>query len=372
MSVAPLSTPPLRLVFWELTARCNLRCRHCRGEAGENPAADELGTRDILQAADDIRAAGDPILILTGGEPLTRPDFFTVAEACAKRFSRVALATNGTLVDDTTARRIVASGIQRVSVSIDGADAATHDRFRGQGGSFDAALRGYAALRRAGMSMQINVTVAHHNESQLEDLLTLSLALGADAFHVFMLVPVGCGADIAPRERLEADRVEQALTWLFKRAGDLEGTLQIKATCAPQFHRIMRQAGTAPGTTAATGEHGMHTVTRGCLAGSSVCFVSRCGDVQPCGYLPVKAGNLRRRPFVDIWRSAPVFQTLRDPGQLKGKCGVCAYRLVCQGCRARAYAKTGDFLEADPDCPYQPSGTGAVSEPARGAGEGQQ
>ena len=349
--------PELRLVFWELTAQCNLHCRHCRAESPsslEGERTRELTTAELLRAARDIRAAGDPILILTGGEPLVRDDFFTVAEASTDLFSRVALATNGTLIDDEMARRIVASGIQRVSISIDGADAETHDHFRGQPGSLAAALRGYDALRRGGMSMQINATVTRHNEAQLEDLLQLALKRGADAFHLFMLVPVGCGIEISAAERLDYDRVEQALTWLFERSVELRGRLHIKATCAPQYYRIMQQASRRQGIAAPVGGHGMHAVTRGCLAGSAVCFVSRHGDVQPCGYLPLQVGNVRQDAFAEIWRDAPVFHALRDPGQLKGKCGVCGFRQLCQGCRARAYAQTGDFLEADPDCAYAP------------------
>lgn len=346
------SAADLRLVFWELTARCNLACRHCRAEASEEAEAGELTTAELVRAATDIRAAGDPILVLTGGEPLLRPDFFTVAETCVERFSRVALASNGTLVDEGLARRIVETGIQRVSVSLDGADARTHDQFRGQTGSFDAALRGYEALRRAGMSMQINATLTRHNESQLADLLELALRLKADAFHLFMLVPVGCGAEIEVAQRLGAARSERALHWLFERSIELRGRLHIKATCAPQYYRIMHEERRRRGMAAPPGGQGMEAVTRGCLAGSSVCFVSRTGDVQPCGYLPLPVGNLRQAAFADIWRESEVFQALRDPARLHGTCGACGYRSLCQGCRARAFAETGDYLAADPDCAY--------------------
>lgn len=360
--------PDLRLVFWELTARCNLRCRHCRAEAKGESDAGELSAEELLQCARDIRAVADPILILTGGEPLARPDFFDVAEACAGMFSRVALATNGTLVDGGTAQRIVEAGILRTSVSLDGADAETHDRFRGQPGSFAAALRGYDALRRAGMSMQVNASVTRHNAGQLDALLDLALDRGADAFHLFMLVPVGCGAEIGASDRLGPERFEETLRWLFRRSTELRGRIHVKATCAPQYYRILRQEGGRRGAAPPGGPHGghgMHAVTRGCLAGSSVCFVSRLGDVQPCGYLPLRAGNVRSEPFADIWRDAEAFKALRDPGLLKGKCGVCAYREACQGCRARAYAETGDFLEGEPDCAYIPP-----KWPAEPAGQG--
>ena len=344
----------LRLVFWELTARCNLKCCHCRAEAKDDFAAGELTTAEILSVARDIRAAGDPIMILTGGEPLVRRDFFEVAEACVGLFSRVALATNGTIVDDETARRVVGCGIQRVSVSLDGAKAATHDAFRGVKGSFDATVRGYDAMARAGASLQVNATVASHNIGEVGELLDFVLARKAAAFHVFALVPVGCGAQISDDARLSSAQMEDFLRWLFAKSLELRDRIHIKATCAPQYYRIMREVSREKGLAMRAGGHGMQAMTRGCLAGSAVCFISRTGDVQPCGYLPVCAGNVLKQPFGEIWRNAKVFAALRDPGQLKGKCGTCGYRVVCEGCRARAYAATNDFLSEDPDCSYVP------------------
>jgi radical SAM protein with 4Fe4S-binding SPASM domain len=342
----------LRLVFWELTARCNLACRHCRAEAQSQAAANELTTDEILRVARDVRDAGDPILVLTGGEPLVRPDFFDIADACTRIFTRVALATNGTQVDDAIAGRIAATGIQRVSVSIDGATPATHDAFRGQAGSFDAALRGVDALRRAGVSVQINVTVARHNAAELPAILQLAQARGADAFHVFVLVPVGCGAEIAEDARLSPAQVDETLRWLCDRALELRGRVHVKATCAPQYYRILHEVTRARGLPTGSPHRGMEAMTRGCLAGSAVCFIARTGDVQPCGYLPVAVGNVRLRPFAGIWRDAPAFLALRDPAALKGACHACGYRALCAGCRARAFAATGDFLAADPDCAY--------------------
>ncbi len=352
----------LRLVFWELTARCNLKCCHCRAEARDGFVAGELTTGEILAVARDIRKAGDPIMILTGGEPLVRKDFFDIAGACVGMFSRVALATNGTLVDDATARRIVETGIQRVSVSLDGARASTHDAFRGVQGSFEATVRGYDALARAGASLQVNATVARHNIGEVGDLLDFVLARKAAAFHVFALVPVGCGARISDEARLASAQMEDFLRWLFAKSIELRDRIHIKATCAPQYYRIMREVsreqgparpgpGHGPGHGGGTG---MQAMTRGCLAGSAVCFISRTGDVQPCGYLPVCVGNVRQQPFGDIWRNSEVFAALRDPGQLKGKCGSCGYRVVCEGCRARAFAATSDFMSEDPDCSYVP------------------
>ncbi|MHB9130844.1 MAG: radical SAM protein [Armatimonadota bacterium] len=358
----------IRLVFWELTARCNLKCQHCRAEAQDDFVAGELTTEEILRVAREIREDADPIMVLTGGEPLARQDFFEIAGECCKLFTRVALATNGTMVDDALARKIVDIGIQRVSISLDGAKPETHDGFRGVPGSFHDALRGFDALKRAGMSVQANVTITRHNENEIEQILDLMLERGADAFHVFMLVPVGCGAEISDDKRLSPERSEEILTWLFEKSVELQGKIHVKATCAPMYFRIVREKAKQLGVPTPGGGHGMHAVTRGCLAGSGVCFVSRTGDVQPCGYLPVCVGNVRQRKLGDIWRDSEVFAALRDPQLLTGKCGACSYRWVCQGCRARAYAETGDFLGEEPDCPYIPPqrGDAVVGAPPHG------
>lgn len=351
----PLNTDNgLRLVFWELTARCNLKCQHCRAEAQDDFAADELTTAEILRVGQEIRQTADPIMVLTGGEPLVRADFYDIARFCCKLFTRVAVATNGTLIDDQVARKIAQTGVQRVSVSLDGAEAKTHDQFRGSPGSFADALRGLDALKRANVSTQVNATITKHNDDQIDDLLNLAIERGADAFHVFMLVPVGCGAQISDQVRLSPQRSEEILRWLFEKSLELRGRLHIKATCAPQYYRIMRQVSKSKGIDLPSG-HGMQAVTRGCLAGSGVCFISRSGNVQPCGYLPVRVGNVRQSKLGQIWQDSQVFAALRDPGRLTGKCGVCGYRKICQGCRARAFAISGDFLAQEPDCPYQPA-----------------
>lgn len=344
----------LRLVFWELTARCNLKCRHCRAMATDDFDAGELTTAEIFKVAQDIRHLADPIVVLTGGEPLVRADFFDIAGYCAKLFTRIALATNGTFIDDEIAKRIVGVGIERVSISLDGSSAKTHDAFRGLPGSFDQAIKGFDALKRAGASLQVNVTVTRHNDHEVEDLLNLVLARGADAFHLFMLVPVGCGAQISEDQRLSPKRSEEILEWLFEKSIELRGRLHIKATCAPQYFRIMHEVSRRKGIALPKDGHGMQAVTRGCLAGSGVCFISRIGDVQPCGYLPLKVGNVRQQNIADIWNNSAIFQALRDPKRLTGKCGVCGYRALCQGCRARAFAASGNYLDEEPDCSYLP------------------
>ena len=302
----------------------------------------------------------------------------------------MALATNGTLVSKEVARQIVEAGVRRVSISLDGADAVTHDAFRGIPGAFEQALRGLRNLQELGMSVQINMTIARHNAHQLPEVLTLARQVGADALHTFLLVPVGCGVDIAEEQMVPADEYERILNWFYDRAQ--EGGIELKATCAPHYFRVARQRRAAerhaaaapaessghadgqeigpteitmPGSTgmalhpharSAVAGHpdGMNAMTKGCLAGTGVAFISYQGEVYPCGYLPVLAGNLHQQTLAEIWEHASVFQELRDTGNLKGKCGCCEFRNVCMGCRARAFAATGDFLEEEPFCVYQP------------------
>jgi radical SAM protein with 4Fe4S-binding SPASM domain len=405
-----------RLVFWEVTKGCNLRCIHCRATATELSSPTDLPTRKALDIIDQIASVANPILVLSGGEPLYRSDIFQLARYASDQGLRVALATNGTLVTREVARMIADSGVKRVSISLDGADAATHDTFRGIPGAFEAALYGFRNLKQVAMSLQINMTIARHNAEQLPRVLELAKTVGADALHTFLLVPVGCGVDIAAEQMVPPEEYERMLHWFYDRS--LEGGIELKATCAPHYFRVVRQrrvadrhaaeaaaksfpapspthsdaigptemlmpAGTGislrpqspalpPGqhtgqppqqaNTRLAGGPGqpgghpnqMNATTKGCLAGTGVCFISHEGEVYPCGYLPAIAGDLRRQSFADIWANADVFNQLRDTANLKGKCGCCEFRNVCMGCRARAFAATGDYLDEEPFCVYEP------------------
>jgi len=352
----------LRVMFWELTDGCNLKCVHCRASAQAQRSPDELTTDEAFALVDQITEFASPILILTGGEPLYRPDVFEIAEYADRKGLRVALATNGTLVDEAVADRIAAAGVKRVSISIDGSNAATHDSFRGLPGSFDAALAGFDRLKKRGLSLQFNTSIARHNVDELEDILRLAVDHGADALHIFMLVPVGCGLEIADRQMLPADDYERVLSWLYDASRRVP--IEFKATCAPHYFRVMRQRARAEGVTITPQTHGLAAMTKGCLAGTGVLFVSHTGRVQPCGYLPIEAGHVKRQSLREIWATSPVFLDLRDVTKLKGKCGICEYRNVCEGCRARAYGVTGDHLAEEPFCRYQP-GTDSRREIAK-------
>jgi len=373
-------------VFWESTKACNLTCRHCRAVPQKTLGPSELRTAEAFDLIDQIAKVARPVFVLSGGEPLFRPDLFDIGAYGVESGFRMALATNGTLVTERVAAHIADTGFSRVAISLDGAVPATHDAFRGLPGSHALALRGLRNLREEGVSVQINSTIAKHNVTELPRLLDLALEIAADALHLFMLVPVGCGLEIAPSEMLPADEYERVLHWFDEQSKSCP--IDLKATCAPHYYRIRAQriadersrgdmtssfiapgtkAKAAPAFTSHTGAshppHGAHghgqalsAMTRGCLAGTSVCFISNEGSVYPCGYLPVSAGDTRVQKFADIWNQSSVFRDLRDPSALDGKCGVCRYQSLCGGCRARAYAATGSFLAEEPFCSYQPAG----------------
>jgi len=325
----------LRILFLEITKRCNLSCIHCKAEAGE-PTPGELTKREIFDLIDSLRSFSNPLLILTGGEPLMRGEVFDIASYATWRGFRVALATNGTLIDDRMAGRIKSAGIKRVSVSLDGSNPELHDGIRGVEGAFERAMRGIERLKSHGVEVQINTTVTKQNVEDLPAIMDLCLKLRLEALHLFLLVPVGCGLEIEERSQLSPVQYERVLNWLHRRSKEVD--LALKATCAPHYFRI-------------AGYKGRRRL--GCLAGINVCFISSLGYVQPCGYLPLDAGNIREKGIKEIWEEAELFKVLRDPERLKGKCGVCEFKYVCGGCRARAYGRGGDPLAEEPQCIYQ-------------------
>lgn len=391
--------PPPRLIFWETTAGCNLACIHCRRmTVADQLLPQDLSTAEAFDLIDQVAAFAQPIFILSGGEPLFRPDIFDIARHASDAGLIVALATNGTLIDEPVAREIKAAGVRRVSISFDGADAATHDIFRGAG-NFDKALAGMRHLQTVGVPYQINTTVAKHNIHQMDETYAMAKSLNASALHLFLLVPVGCGVEIAEDQMIDPDEYEAVLNWMYDR--EMEGEIELKATCAPHYFRIFNQrqaeerrqgifrkrpaslhrqkhaggghpGGRRQGHPGGNGHPGngearqaMNAMTKGCLAGTGVCFISHRGEVFPCGYLPVEAGNIRREPFREIWEEAKVFNDLRGfPAEGEGgKCGICEFRNVCGGCRARAYGVVGDYLAEEPFCLYEPQQLSLMASP---------
>lgn len=342
----------LRLVAWEITRNCNLNCVHCRAAATMGPYDGELDTKACLTLLDQIAESGQPIVILTGGEPLLRPDIFEVASYGTSKGLRMVMAVNGTLVTPETAAKMAESGIKRISISIDGATKEVHDNFRGVPGAFEGAMNGIGLAREAGIEFQVNTTITQRNLDQIPSILKLAEDLGAAALHIFLLVPTGRGKYIA-NEGIDAETYEKTLNWFYDQREKTK--LQLKATCAPHYYRILRQRAKEEGKTVTFDSHGLDAVTRGCLGGTGFCFVSHTGIVQPCGFLDLNSGDVTRDSFVNIWKNSEVFNNLRNYSLYTGKCGACEYKRVCGGCRARAYEATdGDYLSEEPLCSYIP------------------
>jgi heme b synthase len=356
-------TPNLHMVAWELTRSCNLFCAHCRSSSTAGAYKDELSTEECFRLIDVIVEIGKPVVILSGGEPLLRRDLFQIAGYAVEKGLRVVMGTNGTLITGDIAAKLKAVPVSRVAVSIDFPTDELQDKFRGQAGAFQAAASGIALLRQAGVEVQINSTITRLNMKYLNELLDLALKSGAVAFHPFMLVPTGRGKGLET-VAMSPEEYEQTLNWVYDRQKELGNRIFFKPTDAPHYQRIIRQKAKASnsqdtlrgGKTATKTRSGsMNSMTRGCLAGISFCFISHRGKVQGCGYLDVEAGNIRDRSFKQIWTESTLFRELRDLSNIKGKCGACEYKYICGGCRARAYESTGDYLETEPYCIYKPS-----------------
>lgn len=341
-----------RLIFWETTAACNLKCIHCRASAVDFQSPDDLTTAESFHLLDEISSFAKPVIILSGGEPLVRDDIYDIASYGTSKGLRMCVATNGTQLTLENAQRLKSSGVQRISVSIDGAYAESHDTFRRQSGAFAACLAGIENAKAAGIPFQINTTITKHNQEQIPAILEMAERLGAVALHIFLLVPTGCGKEIADEEMISPQEYEEILNWFYDKSKEVK--IGLKATCAPHYFRIMRQRAAAEGIKITPETHGFEAMTKGCLAGTGVCFISQRGDVYPCGYLPLTAGNVREQAFPEIWKHSELFQTLRDDSKLEGKCGPCEFKNVCTGCRARAYATTGNYLTEEPYCVYTP------------------
>jgi AdoMet-dependent heme synthase len=341
-----------RLVAWEVTRRCNLNCVHCRASAERGPYPGELEGPKSLEIIDQIAGLGKSVVILTGGEPLLREDIFDLARYGTEQGLRMVMATNGTLLTPVIAERIRSSGIQRVSISLDGANAEEHDKFRQVQGAYQASLKGIEILKEAGVEFQVNTTITKHNYRRCREILDSVVHLGAVAHHLFLLVPTGRAREMADQE-IDALEYEKLLLWFNQMQKKVP--IHLKATCAPHFYRILRQEAHKRGEKVDFQTYGLDAVTRGCLGGISFCFISYEGMVQPCGYLELKCGNLKEEFFETIWANSQVFNRLRDFSAYKGKCGRCEYVKFCGGCRARAFEATGDFMTEEPLCMYQPA-----------------
>lgn len=364
-----LLTPKLQLVAWEMTQRCNLLCAHCRGSSTDKIYSNELTLDESYRLVDQILEVGNPILILTGGEPLSHPNFFEIARYAAGKGMRVVMGTNGTLITKEIAARLKEIPVARIAISLDFPNAEEQDEFRSKPGAFEEALAGLAYCRQVGIPTQINSTITKLNVHHLDRLLDLAFEVGAIAFHPFLLVPTGRGKALEALE-LPPEEYERTLNWIYDKQKELGDRMFFKPTDAPHYLRIMKQRSHGqeqpqvhghPGQSGHPGGghpggsgHPTNAISRGCLAGLGFCFVSGQGKIKGCGYFDIEAGDVRENTFKEVWDNSPLFNQLRDLTNLKGKCGVCEYKRICGGCRARAYEATGDCLEAEPYCVYEP------------------
>jgi len=339
-----------RLVAWEVTRACDLACLHCRAVAQPHADPRQLSTDEAFRLVDEIAAFRQPvILILTGGDPLKRPDIFAIAERASRAGLRVVMSPSGTQVTPASVAELKRVGVQRISVSLDGSTAALHDDFRRVPGAFEQATTSLAYARDGGLPFQVNTTVTRHNWHDLADMLRLAVEIGAVTWDVFMLVPTGRGT-----VQMEITPAEYEETLHFVCEASQTAPIQVKMTCAPHYKRIQVQE-RRRSAAKRTAPHAAHGFSRGCMAGFGFCFVSHIGEVGGCGYLPLLAGNVRHAPLTEIYRESPLFKSIRDANLLQGRCGICEYRLLCGGCRARALGATGNYLDEEPFCTYQPN-----------------
>jgi len=309
-------------------------CRYCSAysikEEGEELTLDE--EKALL---DHVSSFAKPIVLFTGGEPLMREDIFELAEYCRQKGLPVGLPTNGILLTKREAQLMKKAGVYTACLDLDGASEGVHNSLRGE---FDAAVRGIQLCKEEGLRLQVNSVITKLNKDEMPALLEFVQELGVDAWHVFFLVPTkGYPGDYM----LSPEEYEEALVWLSQKRRETK--MEIAATCAPQYLRFFGEV-----------IRGEWRVARGCSAGLGFVFVSHLGNVYPCDHLPISAGNIRERKFEDIWSNSEIFASLRDFDRLKGKCGICEYKSICGGCRARAYFHYGDYLQEDPGCIYVP------------------
>jgi radical SAM protein with 4Fe4S-binding SPASM domain len=327
------------LISWNLTKMCNLRCPHCYMEAGKK-AERELSTDECLRVLDELGDLGTEMLILTGGEPLLRRDIFEIATAASAKGMWVVMGTNGVLVTDAVAARMVDCGVKGVAISIDSVDPAKHNAFRGGPDAWEHSVRAMDVCRAKGLEVLMQTTIMDMNYDELPELVDFARRRGAWSFNLYFLVQTGRGHQM---NDLSPQRTHAALAQMVDLQEDFKPML-VRSKCAPQYKQIAYAAGRG----------GLES--GGCMAGVDYARITPNGDVTPCPYMEVVAGNVLDSSFADIWSTSPVLSDLRDTARLKGRCGSCEFNELCGGCRCRAYSAFGDYLQEDPACTYQPTG----------------
>lgn len=356
------------VAIWETTRACDLACRHCRAEAIPTGDPAELTTAEGFALLDDLAAMGTPICVLSGGDPAKRHDLIELVRHGAGTGMQIATIPAATpLLDRQLVVALKEAGLAQMALSLDGPTAEIHDAFRGVPGAFDRTIAGARYAREVGLPLQINTTFSAENRHQFVGLAQLVNELGAIFWEVFFLVPMGRGVDVA---QMNADEFEEMFEQLAEFAASVD--FIVKIVEAPHYRRYLmqhridlghRHGGGHPGgrpdlpdrmSRDFRGHGPIGLAARGVNSGKGHLFVSRTGDICPSGFLPLPCGNVRQDAIATVYREHPVFRELRDPSALKGKCGLCEYRAACGGSRSRAFAMTGDYLETEPFCAYEP------------------
>ena len=343
------------MFYFEVTLACDLVCKHCRASAQEKPSQDELSTSQAMALLDQAASfPRKPHLVLTGGDPLKRPDLLALIRHAVAAGLQVALTPSATpLATFRAFQQVQEAGVRSLGISLDGVDAATHDAFRGWEGSFRRTLEMLENARKLRLPVQVNTTITRRNVQQVDAIADLLAKQAVAMWSVFFLVPVGRGVE---EERIEPEEYETVFGQLWRHAQ--RQPYAVKTTEAPHYRRFVLQQGGNPLAGPASCGHGSgrpaHRAPLGVGDGKGIMFVSHTGEIYPAGFLPLRCGRFPQDSVVDAYQRHPTFLALRDPDHFKGRCGICEYRHVCGGSRARAYAVTGDPLESEPDCVYIP------------------
>lgn len=348
-------------IAWEVTRACAYACVHCRADAQHQRHPEELTTGEAFQLIDRLSEFGQPILIFTGGDPMMRRDLFELIAYATQKGLRCSLTPTATaLPTQDRLQEAVQAGIRRIALSLDAPHPEIHDDFRKVQGSWQRTMDILQRALEVGLSVQVNTTVATHNADILPEMVPFIEQVGAVQWSLFFLVPTGRAQ---AEKMISPEEHERIFNWLY----DLSQSapFDIKGTAAPMYRRVAierKKAETQAGenvTFQGAGfqyADGLNRPTKGVNDGNGFLFISHTGDIEPSGFLPIPAGNVRRDDIVDIYRNHPLFVDLRDPEKLKGRCGICEYRNVCGGQRGRAFGVTGDYLATDPACAFIPKG----------------
>jgi radical SAM protein with 4Fe4S-binding SPASM domain len=348
----------LKIISWNITRRCNLKCAHCylpatfrNDAASSSPGPGELTTEESLRLIDEIALANKEVmLILSGGEPLLRSDVYELAEYASRKGMMVVLGTTGYLINTETARKLKDKGVSGVSISLDSTRPEVHDGIRQKNGSWDRAVKAIEICKQADLSVQINTVVTNSNYSEIPELIQFARILGVKVFSPFFLVCTGKGEELTD---ISPDQYEELLSLITRLQEDRTG-MMIRTRCAPTFRRILYQRNP---------ESSLLKLDAGkCMAGTSYCRITPEGKVTSCPYMQRVAGNVREKGFYEIWQNSEEFASLRNPS-LKGKCKACEFQLVCGGCRARAFAAHGNLMDEDPWCVHVPDGSDVIAPP---------